>query len=119
MDYYQTTISNKFKTKNDKEVAERLESYGFEVWQDENGVEFASCDVSWCSQADEDGLDEYLQSMLLDDQFVSIKETGNEGFRYNDGWILFICKKFIKDYSLYTFENECIAELKGVQNGNN
>lgn len=108
MNYYGTTISNKFKTKNDNEVADKLESYGFEVWKDEDGIEFGSEDAMWSNEMDEDNFDEYLQSMLLDGQHVFLKETGNEGLRYNTGWALFINKKIIKGYNLDNFEEEML-----------
>ena len=57
-------------------------------------------------------LAEYVQDMLLDGEIFVMKETGNEGLRYNSGWAIIIHKANYnkQGYDVKTFDLDMLID---------
>lgn len=66
-------------------------------------------------------LEEYVQSVLLDGEVFVLKETGNEGLRFNSGWAIIIHKANYnkQGYDVKTFDLDLLIndylEEKGLK----
>ena len=66
-------------------------------------------------------LEEYVQSVLLDGEVFVLKETGNEGLRFNSGWAIIIhnTNNNKQGYDVKTFDLDLLIndylERKGLK----
>ena len=138
--YEFTVISNWFKVKNPSEFLDTIQKLGYEgsyydtsndkvciasyeqCWDNEHIViidnntgnvidTVQDCDlVGYFDYGNNINLDKYIQNQLLDNEYVAVKETGNEKLRYNVGCAEVITKNNTKWFCLDNIIEEYIRK---------